>query len=106
MRSDLPHGWQVDEARREGQITSAGLQMSHSAGFDAWVRNQQGLGKHGFYTAEDLLRQKRGGVEPTGSTSTPLPHLTTAAVCFDRHGPPEEVAPSHASHCMPCSLHC
>mgnify|MGYP007111539745 CR=1 FL=1 len=29
--------------------------MSHSSGFEAWMRNQKGLGKTGFYTAEDLL---------------------------------------------------
>ncbi|KAL1515196.1 hypothetical protein AB1Y20_004257 [Prymnesium parvum] len=82
---------QVDDARKDGQIAQMGNQMSHGAGFDAWMRNQKGLGKHGFYTAEDLLRQKKGGIEATDATATPLPPLNTTAICFDKHGPPEEV---------------
>ena len=70
--------------------------MSHSAGFEAWVRNQKGLGKHGFFTAEDLLRQSKSGklgasIEATDDTAQELPPLTTTAVRFDSHGLPEEV---------------
>lgn len=82
---------QVDDARRDGQIAQMGNQMSHTAGFDAWMRNQKGLGKHGFYTAEDLLRQKKGGIEATDATSISLPPLSTMSIGFDKHGPPEEV---------------
>lgn len=83
---------QMDEVRgKDGAIAQQTLNMSHQAGFDAWLRNQKGLGKHGFYTAEDLLRQKRGGIEATDAMATSLPPLTTTAICFDKHGPPEEV---------------
>jgi len=82
------------EAMRTSVIEHAG-QMSHSAGFDAWIRNQKGLGRHGSYTAEDLLRSAPGGfgggIEATESTATPLPPLTATAICFDAHGPPADV---------------
>ena len=82
------------ENARTSVIEHAG-QMSHSAGFDAWLRNQKGLGRHGAYTAEDLLRSAPGGfgagIEATESTATPLPALTATAICFDKHGPPDEV---------------
>lgn len=83
---------QMDESRgKDGSLAQAGYNMSHSSGFDAWMRNQKGLGKTGFYTAEDLLRSKRGGIEATDADSTPLPPLSTTAVCYDKHGPPEDV---------------
>jgi trans-2-enoyl-CoA reductase len=83
---------QLDESRdKDGSLAQAGYNMSHSSGFDAWMRNQKGLGKTGFYTAEDLLRSKRGGIEATDADSTPLPPLSTTAVCYDKHGPPEDV---------------
>ena len=54
---------QLDESRdKDGSLAQAGYNMSHSSGFDAWMRNQKGLGKTGFYTAEDLLRSNRGGI--------------------------------------------
>ena len=75
---------------KTGAISQSGFSMSHNSGFEAWLRNQKGLGKTGFYTAEDLLRQKKGGIEADGM-STLLPPLSTTAVCYDKHGPPDEV---------------
>jgi hypothetical protein len=90
----------MDEVRgKDGAIAQQTLNMSHQAGFDAWLRNQKGLGKHGFYTAEDLLRQKRGGIEATDAMATSLPPLTTTAICFDKHGPPEEVPLTRTTLC-------
>ena len=83
----------ANEAQRGAIATKTGS-MSHSAGFDAWLRNQRGLGKHGFYNAEDLLRKSKalgGGIEATDASSVPLPPLSTLAVRFTEHGPPEDV---------------
>ena len=95
------------ENARTSVIEHAG-QMSHSAGFDAWIRNQQGLGRHGAFTAEDLLRSAPGGfgggIEATESTTTPLPPLTATAICFDAHGPPEEVLRIDAELALPRKL--
>lgn len=55
----------LDVAKKEtqgGSLAHAGTNMSHSQGFEAWLRNQKGLGNTGFYTAEDLLRSKKGGM--------------------------------------------
>eukprot|EP00966_Prymnesium_polylepis_P173569 4015298-Prymnesium_polylepis.1 len=79
------------ERGKDGALSHVGNQMGHAAGFDAWLRNQKGLGKHGFYTADDLLRKKNGGIEATDATSLPLPPLNTTAICFDKHGAPDEV---------------
>ena len=81
-----------------------GEKMSHSAGFEAWMRNQKGLGKASFYTAEDLLRSKRGGIEATDATATYLPPLSTTAVCYDKHGPPEEVLYVDKARALPEKL--
>ena len=95
------------EHARTSVIEHAG-QMSHSAGFDAWLRNQKGLGRHGAYTAEDLLRSAPGGfgagIEATESTATPLPALTATAICFDKHGPPDEVLRIDAELALPRKL--
>lgn len=77
-------------------VVASGFSMSHSAGFEAWMRNQKGMGQHGFYTADDLLRESKAGtfngmIEATGATATPLPTLSALAIRFERHGPPEEV---------------
>lgn len=83
-------------------VIQTGFEMSHSAGFEAWLRNQEGLGKMGAYNAEDLVKSGRmyggGGVgaqglavEATDSTARPLPPLKTTAIRYDRHGAPEEV---------------
>ena len=95
------------ENARTSVIEHAG-QMSHSSGFDAWLRNQKGLGRHGAYTAEDLLRSAPGGfgagIEATESTATPLPALTATAICFDKHGPPDEVLRIDAELALPRKL--
>ena len=96
---------QLDDARaKDGSLAQAGYNMSHSSGFDAWLRNQKGLGKTGFYTAEDLLRSKRGGIEATDEYSTPLPPLSTTAVCYDKHGPPEQVLYVDKARQLPAKL--
>jgi len=84
------------KASNRTAVIQTGYEMSHSAGFEAWLRNQQGLGKTGAFTSDDLLRQSRAfgdgmGIEATDSTSQPLPPLTATAVTFDRHGAPDEV---------------
>ena len=104
-----------EERMREARQTSiiqTGPQMSHSAGFEAWLRNQQGLGKHGAYNAEDLLRSQmgggtnfmEGGMEATDSTSVPLPPLSSAAIRFDKHGPPSEVLYVDGEYKLPTKL--
>lgn len=98
---------QMEESRAAGKdaaLAQTGYNMGHGAGFEAWLRNQKGLGKHGFYTAEDLLRQKKGGIEATDATATPLPPLSTTAISFDRHGSPEEVLYLDKSRPLPDRL--
>ncbi len=91
-----------DEERMKQQnrtaVIQTGYEMSHSAGFDAWLRNQEGLGKTGTFTSEDLIRKNKAygyggdsGIEATDSTALPLPPLSATAVRFDKHGPPDEV---------------
>jgi trans-2-enoyl-CoA reductase len=90
---------QMEESKKEdakmagtkGQLSQSGYNMSHSSGFEAWLRNQKGLGNTGFYTAEDLLRSKRGGIQASDDTATFLPTLSTTAICYDKHGPPDDV---------------
>ena len=84
------------KASNRTAVIQTGYEMSHSAGFDAWLRNRQGLGTTGAFNSEDLMRRGKAfgmeqGLEATDSTSQPLPPLTATAVRFDRHGPPEEV---------------
>lgn len=109
---------QMEEVKKDDERTAAsqrtavvqsGFAMSHSAGFDSWIRNQKGLGKHNFYTADDLLRESKignmqGSIEATGSTTTLLPSLAATAVRFDRHGPPEEVLRVDPSYQLPAAL--
>jgi len=83
-----------DEAQRGTVSTTTADSMSHSAGFDAWLRNQRGLGMHGSYNAEDLLRKNKalgGGIEATDGSAVRLPPLSALAVSFSEHGAPEEV---------------
>ena len=95
---------QVGEFKGDGKLDKIGAApMSHSSGFEAWMRNQKGLGKTGFYTAEDLLRSKRGGIEASGF-ETYLPPLSTTAVCYDKHGPPDEVLYIDKARALPDKL--
>jgi len=98
----------MDEFIGQGKLDKVGAQqMSHNAGFEAWMRNQKGLGKTGFYTAEDLLRSRKGGmggIEATDATATYLPPLTTTAVCYDKHGPPEETLYVDKARALPDKL--
>ena len=51
-----------DERMRESKRTAVvqkGFEMSHTAGFEAWLRNQKGVGQHGLMTADDLLRDAK-----------------------------------------------
>ena len=104
---------QMEESRLEdakmmdgnkSALSQSGYNMTHSSGFDAWMRNQKGLGKTGFYTAEDLLRSKRGGIEATDATATYLPPLSTTAVCYDSHGAPEDVLYVDKARALPEKL--
>jgi trans-2-enoyl-CoA reductase len=62
---------QVGEYKGDGKLAQTGMSMSHSSGFEAWMRNQKGLGKTGFYTAEDLsLRPQRRTQAPRCATGT------------------------------------
>ena len=84
------------KAANQTAVIQTGLEMTHSAGFEAWLRNQQGLGKTGAFTSEDLVRQSKafgedGSIIATDSTSQPLPPLTATAVRYDVHGAPEDV---------------
>ena len=96
---DLSEAPKVGERKAEpsmikGALATSSAEMSHNSGFEAWLRNQKGVGKHGFYNAEDLLRQSKargGGIEATDASSVPLPPLTTLGVSFESHGVPEEV---------------
>jgi len=94
---------------RQTAVIETGLEMSHTAGFEAWLRNQQGMGKHGAFTAEDLLREAKingieNGIEATETMNTPLPPLTATAVRFDSHGPPEEVLKVDSAYPLPDEL--
>lgn len=94
-----------DEAQRGTVSTASADGMSHSAGFDAWLRNQRGLGMHGSYTAEDLLRKNKGlggGIEATDGSAVRLPPLSALAVSFSEHGAPEEVSPEPPPRCAAC----
>jgi trans-2-enoyl-CoA reductase len=107
-----------EERMRESNKTAViqtGYEMSHSAGFDAWMRNREGLGTTGTFTSDDLIRQSKmyGGVlggggdpliEATDSTSQPLPPLTATSVRFEHHGAPEEVLYVDKAHPMPEKL--
>jgi len=101
-----------DEARHKGAqrgtvSTANSDSLSHSAGFDAWLRNQRGLGKHSFYNAEDLLRKNKtlgGGIEATDGSAVRLPPLTATAVSFAEHGVPEDVLALEAELQLPAQL--
>ena len=103
---------QKDEERMRENAKTAVIaaegSMSHNAGFDAWLRNQKGMGKHGYFTAEDLLRRgPMGGISPieaTDSSATPLPPLTATAVTFSKHGKPEEVLGVERARPLPAQL--
>jgi trans-2-enoyl-CoA reductase len=104
-KSKMSISQQVGDFKGEGKLDKIGAQqMTHAAGFEAWMRNQKGLGKTSFYTAEDLLRSKRGGIEATDATSTFLPPLSTTAVCYDKHGPPEDVLYVDKARALPEKL--
>jgi len=97
------------KASNRTAVIQTGYEMSHSAGFDAWLRNQQGLGKTGSFNSEDLVRKSKAfgdedGIQVTEATSQPLPPLTATAVRFDRHGPPEEVLYVDKEHPLPDKL--
>ena len=97
----------ADEAQRGTVSTATADSMSHSAGFDAWIRNQRGLGMHGSYNAEDLLRKNKahgGGIEATDGSAVRLPPLSALAVSFAEHGAPEEVLTLEAEHALPGEL--
>ena len=97
------------KASNRTAVIQTGYEMTHSAGFDAWLRNQEGLGKTGSFTSEDLIRKGKvsgsvGGIEATESTALPLPPLTATAVRFDKHGPPDEVLYVDKAHALPEQL--
>jgi trans-2-enoyl-CoA reductase len=91
-------------AARGGTMAQSGYNMSHSAGFEAWMRNQKGLGKTSFYTAEDLLRSRHSAMEATDADTTPLPALSTTSVCYDKHGAPAEVLYVDKARALPAQL--
>jgi len=95
---------QIEEVRKDEErmkqsnktaVVQTGLEMTHSAGFEAWLRNREGTGTHGHFDAESLVREAKingdFGIETTDSMNTPLPPMTATAVRFDAHGVPEEV---------------
>ena len=98
------------KAANRTAVIQTGYEMSHSAGFEAWLRNQEGLGKTQAFTSDDLLRNSKAfgdignGIEATDSTSQSLPALTATAVVFDRHGAPDEVLRVDKAHAMPEKL--
>ena len=97
----------LNESARTAVVQS-GYEMSHTAGFEAWIRNQQGLQTFGVMTAEDLVRQSKSmgieAIEATDSTATPLPPLTATAVRYEAHGPPERVLEVDRAHALPDQL--
>jgi len=110
---------QLDEVKKDEErvkaanrtaVIQTGYEMSHSAGFDAWLRNREGLGTTGFYNAEDLVRKAKafgddmGGIEATDSTSQPLPPLTATAIKFNAHGAPDDVLYVDEKHALPEKL--
>lgn len=97
---------QMEATKKEGggKMAQSGYQMSHSSGFEAWLRNQKGLGNTGFYTAEDLLRSKRGGITASDDNATLLPPLSTTAICYDKHGKPDDVLYVDKARALPDKL--
>jgi len=78
---------QMEEVRKDDErvgaanrtaVVQSGFQMSHSAGFDAWLRNQKGMGQHGFYTADDLLRESKCG-NPQNKRVIPITSIPLVA---------------------------
>ena len=65
----LKRGMNISKEMEQSKLSHTTNQMSHTAGMEAWLRNNKGLGKMGFYTAEDLLRSRKGGIEATDATS-------------------------------------
>ena len=71
---------EMAEAKGKGStLAAAGFDMSHAQGFEAWMRNQKGMGKQSFYTAEDLLRSRQyGSIEAACPTAAAPPPPSTA----------------------------
>jgi hypothetical protein len=97
---------EAEELRTRGPeaVTERGVEMDHSEGFAAWLRNnaspggaKKGLGG-GVLTGDDLV--SKGLIATTGVLDVPLPELRASAVMYDDHGAPADVLSLCAS--IPC----
>ena len=87
---------EAEELRTRGPeaVAERGVEMDHSEGFAAWLRNnaqggaKKGLGG-GVLTGDDLV--SKGLIATTGVLDVPLPELRASAVMYDDHGPPADV---------------
>ena len=79
-------------------VAERGVQMDHSEGFAAWLRNNA-QGKQGsVLTGDDLV--SKGLIHTTGVLDLPLPELRGPAVMYDEHGSPADVLSLCAA--LPC----
>ncbi len=74
------------------------VQMDHSEGFAAWLRNNKQGMQGSILTGDDLVSQ--GLILTTGILDMPLPELRAPAVMYDEHGAPADVLSLCAA--LPC----
>ena len=74
------------------------VQMDHSEGFAAWLRNNARGMQSSVLTGDDLVSS--GLIQTTGVLDVPLPELRAPAVMYDEHGAPADVLSLCAA--LPC----
>ena len=89
-----------DEKRAAGQLIDSSYKLTHTEGFDAWLRNRKGSSQ--VLTGDDLV--KKGSIEATGSVDTVLPPMSCDAVVHAAWGVPARVL--HVRTELPLSDRC
>jgi hypothetical protein len=75
----------------QAQLAETSYQLTHTEGFDAWLRNHRQAGQ--VLTGDDMV--KKGMIPSTGSVDTVLPEMHTEAVVHSSWGEPTEVLRVH-----------